>query len=289
MAPRESSIMPQVLLRNGDWQRDLPDHRDFAPASNPVRRALGRLRPAAKRDRDAAQVDWREYCPPVADQEPHPTSVAAACIAMVQYFERRASGRVIEPSRAFVDKNARRARGGGSGGVSLRMALKAMVRFGVPPEAHWPSTAANLAVEPPAFTYSFARDFDNVRYCKLDCPDSSGAESLGSLRRFVAAGFVCVLGFPLSNAVRQTAEIPLPTIYDAILGGQAAAVVGYDDERRIRSEKGALLIRASWGRQWGEEGYGWLPYAYVRRGLAVDIWTLLKRDWLRSGEFFTPR
>jgi hypothetical protein len=282
------STMPHALLGIGDWQRDLPDHRDFAPASNPVRRALRRLRPPAKGDRGVAHVDWREFCPPVGEQEPFSTDVAEACIAMVQYFERRASGRLIEPSRAFVDKNARRLIGGGPGGLSLRATLKGMIRFGLPPESQWPTTPANLAAEPPAFTYRFAREFEKVRYCRLDGPDCSPSESLANLRRFVAAGFVCVLGFPLSSAVSQCADIPFPTLSDSIRGGRAAAVIGYDDERRIRSDKGALLIRGTWGRQWGEDGYGWLPYSYVHRELAVDIWTLLKRDWLRSGEFFAP-
>jgi C1A family cysteine protease len=75
---------------------------------------------------------------------------------------------------------------------------------------------------------------------------------------------------------------------DSVSFGHALAVVGYDDTLRIRSDKGALLVRNSLGRGWGEEGYGWLPYSYVRTRLAVDAWTLLKRGWLRSGEFFAP-
>jgi C1A family cysteine protease len=65
--------------------------------------------------------------------------------------------------------------------------------------------------------------------------------------------------------------------------------VGYDDKLRIRSDKGALLVRNSWGADWGDGGYGWLPYEYVRQQLAVDFWTLLKPSWLKSGEFESPR
>jgi C1A family cysteine protease len=56
--------------------------------------------------------------------------------------------------------------------------------------------------------------------------------------------------------------------------------VDYDDARVIGDDKanpkttGALLIRNSWGSSWGWHGYGWLPYQYVLRGLAVDFWML---------------
>jgi hypothetical protein len=292
--------MSHALVAGGDWQRDLPDHRDYTPSSNPIRRALRRLRPVCKQGPTASKVDWREYCPPATETEPLAASGSRACVAMAQYFERRSSGRLIEPSLAFVDRNARRLTGSGSMGelaggstdlarrVSLRATLKAMIQFGLPPKSLWPSCEVHFASEPPAFAYSFTRAIAKARYCRLDGAECSGAESLSNLRQFLAAGFVCVLGFPLSNAEVQAGEIPFPTLADSIRGGQTAAVVGYDDDRRIRSDKGALLILAGRGRQWELDRYGWLPYSFVRQRLAVDIWTLLKRNWLQSGEFSAP-
>src|SRR5437868_5175778 len=46
-ASPKDSTMPHALASEGHWQRDLPDHRDYSPASNPIRRGLGRLRPIA--------------------------------------------------------------------------------------------------------------------------------------------------------------------------------------------------------------------------------------------------
>ncbi len=281
--------MPSMFLREGDWLPDLPDHRDLLPASNSIRRLLRRLR-SGLHECCPKSVDWREYFSPVVEQGEFATSVAHSGVALVQYFERRATGRLLKPSRAFLDKNARRlaAAGSGQGGASLRQAMKAIVRFGLPPERLWPYGEGSLSAEPPAFAYSYAREFAKIRYCRLDPSGESRQVVLERMRRFLAAGFCFAIGFPLVASAGESAEIPFPSLHDSVGAGQAVVALGYDDQRRIRSNKGALLIRNSWGRQWGEDGYGWLPYSYVLRGLAIDAWTLLERRWLRSGEFSLP-
>ena len=73
--------------------------------------------------------------------------------------------------------------------------------------------------------------------------------------------------------------------------GHAVIAVGYNDSLEIenwRNEKktvGALLIRNSWGTGWGDEGYGWLPYAYVLKGFTNDWWSLHKNEWIDTDQF----
>jgi C1A family cysteine protease len=61
--------------------------------------------------------------------------------------------------------------------------------------------------------------------------------------------------------------------------------VGYDDNRKIGDKKGAIKIRNSWGTDWGEGGYGWLPYAYIEAGLADDFWSLFKANYVPTNQF----
>jgi C1A family cysteine protease len=80
-------------------------------------------------------------------------------------------------------------------------------------------------------------------------------------------------------------------VISQIDGGHAVVAVGYDAKILIKNEmwdkdtKGALFIRNSWGVEWGEKGYGYLPYDYVTTGLAEDCWTLIQQGWIDTGQF----
>ena len=88
----------------------------------------------------------------------------------------------------------------------------------------------------------------------------------------------------------QKGYIPYPNQKDRREGGHAVVAVGYDDQKVIENidgakSTGALLIRNSWGADWGKGGYGWLPYEYVLTGLTADWWSLLKSEWFETGQF----
>ena len=53
------------------------------------------------------------------------------------------------------------------------------------------------------------------------------------------------------------------------LGGHAVMAVGYDEEKEM------LLVRNSWGKEWGDKGHFWMPYDYIRKTKnCADFWTI---------------
>jgi C1A family cysteine protease len=281
-----SGFMPAGL----GWQRDLPDPRDLSPSEPCVRDLLrGLRRPRPARGGAPAALDLREYFPPAGDQQTLQSCCAHACAGLAGYFVRRSFGRALHGSALFLYQTARRLAGAPDDrGVGLRATLKALLRFGLPPEQFCPYDVARFAEEPAAFLYSFGNEVRPALYVRLDARQAPGREALRSVKSFLAAGFPSAFGFTVFSSASAGADLPAPTAFDSVRGGQAVVAVGYDDGYRIRSTRGALLVRNSWGRAWGDGGYGWLPYAYFEEGLAADAWTLLGPDWLASGEFERP-
>lgn len=268
------------------WIPDLPDPRDFTPEHEQIAPLLHSLRPSRKKA-IPKRVDLRQdadgtYFSPAEDQGPLACSAVFACLALVEYFERRTLGHTFEPSHLFLYKMARKIRGlSGDSGIDLRSTFKALIRYGVPPAHFWPYDPATFDNEPHDLSLlGFTREFASLRYIRLDPPGTPGATVLQTVKSFLASRFPIAFGFSVPSSLSSEADIPYRPTFDTIRGGQAAVAVGYDDEHRTAT-KGALLIRSSWGEAWGKEGYGWLPYLHIEGRLARDFWTPLRDDWLR--------
>ena len=303
--------MDACLWKRGlGWVRDLPDFRDFRVDTDKVPLKLqklgqedsvkvmlkkvglgGRLRASLP-----AKTDLRPWCSDIEDQGSLGSCTANAGVGLVEYFEKKAFGKHVDASRLFLYKVTRNLlHWTGDTGAYLRTVMSAMILFGVPPEEYWPYEIDRFDEEPPSFLYAYAQNYQAISYYRLDPPGTDAEDLLKQVKQHLAADLPSMFGFTVYNSISQadeTGRIPLPTDGEKILGGHAVAAVGYDDNLKIKNSdrggvetKGAFLIRNSWGTVWGEKGYGWLPYEYVRRGLAVDWWSLLKNEWVNTGEF----
>ncbi|HEX9317742.1 MAG TPA: C1 family peptidase, partial [Nitrososphaeraceae archaeon] len=203
-----------------------------------------------------------KWCSPIEDQKSLGSCTANAGVGMVEYFEKRADGKYIDASRLFLYKVTRNLLNfKGDTGAFLRSAMGAITLFGVPPEEHWPYDIEKFDEEPPAFCYSFAKNFQAINYVRLDPSGIQKDVLLKSIKNNIAKGFPCMFGFTVYNSIQQggtTGKIPYPCDGEKVEGGHAIMAVGYDDKMAVKNEtcdietKGALLIRNSWGVEWGE-------------------------------------
>jgi C1A family cysteine protease len=292
------------------WLPDYPDFRDYTLKQSEVSRRLkqiGDKKPVKnvvkelgiekpKKGGVKASVDLREWCSPIEDQEEIGSCTAHAGVGVLEYYERRAHGTYIDASRLFLYKVTRRLMHlGGDTGASIRSTMKAMVLFGVPPEEYWPYLTDHFDEEPPAFCYAFAQNYQALQYFRLDPMGTPRDELLKQIKACLGAGLPAMFGFTVFSsrhqALKNKGKIPFPCRGEEIEGGHAVIAVGYDDKLKIKNDicghetKGAVLIRNSWGTDWGEDGYGWLPYEYILKGIAVDWWVLFKNEWIDTKKF----
>ncbi len=247
------------------WIPDLADHRDLKYV---VPREVASALPPA--------VDLRPGCPPVYDQGKLGSCSANAIAAAIEFEQRKLkTPQQFIPSRLFVYYNERVLLNtvDADSGSPLRGGMKTVNHIGVCPEdqqgdpANWPYDVTQYTTRPPDACYAAAQHVRALRYQRLD-------HALGALKGCLAEGYPFVFGFTVyenfeSILVKDTGVAPLPAQDERVIGGHAVMAVGYDDARA------ALLVRNSWGPDWGDKGYFYLPYDYIfNRGLARDFWTI---------------
>ncbi len=242
-------------------------------------------------------VDLSYWCSPIEDQGSLNACTACAGVGLLEYFAKRTFGEFEDLSTLFLYKAARDLRQRfGDVGAPLRDTMRSMILFGVPPEQYWPYQPENVDEEPPALCYSYAQNYQTLKYFRLDRADISTRDLLLKVKAVLAAGFPCMFGFTAYTSIYEEENvkngfIPFPNRKrDRVAGGHAVMAVGYNDFKPLpypdgTERSGALLIRNSWGREWGLGGYGWLPYDYVLNGLTGDWWSLLKAEWFGQGYF----
>jgi len=105
-----------------------------------------------------------------------------------------------------------------------------------------------------------------TQYVSLDA-------DLTQLKTCLASGSPFVFGIRLYPSfetadVAHTGFVPMPAEDEAQIGGHALVAVGYDDLGRN------FIVRNSWGADWGDAGYCYLPYGYITNSLASDFWAI---------------
>lgn len=269
-APQGFSGSKVKTARYG-WLPDRPDQRDFTYAVS-ARMAVS-LPPS---------IDLRDQCPPIYDQGQIGSCTANAIAGALQFGMMKQGQDAFVPSRLFIYYNERAMENTIpiDAGAFLRDGIKSVASQGDCSESDWPYVATpadpstNLfpagsppVTQPPETCYAEAVKHEAISY-------RSVTQNAADMKGCLAEGFPFVVGFSVyesfeSQAVKDTGNVPMPQSGEAVVGGHAVLVVGYDDGERL------FICRNSWGPDWGDAGYFYMPYAYLLdSNLAQDFWTI---------------
>lgn len=251
---------------------------DYADEANAFQHATLRL--AAVTKELPAKADLAEHSPEILSQGKLGACVAHAIVEGWQISRRVHNwkkGRlsyftglkVFRPSRLYVYWNAKVVEGTpprSDSGCTVHGALKGVEAQSLCREDLWEYRPQNFGVQPPAKCYSDATTHGKSPYTKV-------FQSLNTIKESIASGNPVIFGAVLfescyTRRVAHTGVIPLPDKErDAITGGHCMLLVGYDDNTRL------FKLQNSWGRIWGDSGFGYIPYDYVLdRELCGDFW-----------------
>lgn len=263
------------------WRPDIPDFRDLLPESPEI---LKLLPPASLPDGTLpVSVNLSEYL-----LEYSSSSFATACPAsivcakLVEYFNYRCTGRIEPLCAQFVTRTANSKHHCDSS--SIRANLKAIRRFGIPPLSVVQSSHAHHDALLEKIQFGCAHEFQSMHYFRMGY-HCDAHPPVRPLKVWLARGFPIAFGFSVPTSLDCEGYIEYRPTFDAIQGGAAALLVGFDD-KQISASRGAFRVYCPWGTEWGEQGLGWLPYTFAERRMALDFWTIISPEWATSGELF---
>lgn len=114
---------------------------------------------------------------------------------------------------------------------------------------------AAISEKPSEVALAQAKKHIITRYCKLTLDNG-----LADLKLSLSKGFPVVFGIMVPKSFYLTPAngvFTLPPPNEIRLGGHALLAVGYDDEKQH------FIVRNSWGEEFGDKGYCYIPYDFI--------------------------
>jgi len=247
-----------------NYKRDPDDERDFLLTSK-FKNLLEAESTLPER------VDHTSDMSPIKDQGQLGSCVGFAVSAMKECQEKkehdeemakgkRGRPKIYDYSEAWIYWNSKKIDPWpNEEGTSIRYALKVLQKIGVPTEKGWPYKDVGDIGEPTKWADLVARWALIDSYWRVD--------TLTGLRLALINGPVPI-GIPCFYEiffVGSDGLVKYPANPDEIYGGHAVCAVAYNNRTQL------VKFKNSWGKGWGADGYGYLPYKYISDFL-WDAW-----------------
>jgi C1A family cysteine protease len=216
-------------------------------------------------------VDLRTttFAPSVLDQGQLGSCTANACSNALKFLLKKQKLSVWQPSRLYIYWFSRFLEGttNEDSGCQIRDVMTAIHTYGACDEKLLPYNINRFKTRPSnSCVRSATPHIKNFKYLSVSNNETS-------LKNCLAAGFPIVFGFDVyesfeTQAVATTGIVPMPdTSKEELLGGHCVCIYGYDDVKK------QYLVMNSWGAGWGQKGFFYAPYDFIKL-YGSDFWTL---------------
>jgi C1A family cysteine protease len=265
-----AGIFNPSLLGKYRWLPDPPDARDQLYQLN----TSLTLAPA---------VDLRQFCSPIEDQGNIGSCTGNAIAGQIELIQRKTNaGSGKDVSRLFIYYEERVLMGSVrfDSGAYIRDGIKVVNKKGAPLESLWPYNTARFASKPPnaAYTDALRRKVTGYQRCT----------NFAAVKNAVAAGNPVTIGFTVYSSFEGawadipsgqsgSGMMPFPSVAtEQELGGHAVCIVGYNDNMPVAGRaNGRFIVRNSWGTNWGDNGYFYMPYDVIKDArMSSDFWLI---------------
>lgn len=210
-------------------------------------------------------VDLRPAVSPVYNQLTLPSCTSVAVVSLLEHLELRGTGKYT-PLSALYLYNHTRAWQGNLGkrpdGAWGREVLNALDVWGCATEYEFPYDPKGWGAMPTALwnVKPYQRKIERV-------PLKSREAMLNSLN----AGYGFIMPIAVYDHIYQyyhsrVANTGMSSIAEhgeRIVGNHTVFVCGYKFDDEVGAGGGRWLCKNSWGKEWGYDGYFWLPFSSV--------------------------
>jgi C1A family cysteine protease len=181
----------------------------------------------------------------------------------------------FQPSRLFFYYQERKIYGtvNSDSGADVVDGENYVQKNGICSEQSWPYNIQKYAVAPPANCYNEAKQHKIVNYLII----SIDKNLLTNIKSYISQNKPVLIAIAVYDSFESekasiSGIIPMPnTTTETSLGGHEVCIVGYDDSRQM------FTVLNSWGYNWGDKGFGYIPYNYLTNpelGLEFTIFTI---------------
>ncbi|MCB1179993.1 MAG: hypothetical protein KDK36_20615 [Leptospiraceae bacterium] len=208
------------------------------------------------------KVDLRKYMTEVENQSQSNSCTANSVAGAYEYLAKRYLGEdSYDVSRLFIYYIARKLGYGENAeiedkGSSSFYAIKGLEKYGACSEETWPFDLEKINEEPSEEAYEEAANFLVEDYAYVPV-------NLDLWKSCLAEGNPIIFGvktYKSFSSHRKKGLVPVPSPKEAQAekhGRHAMLCVGYSDKEQV------FIVRNSWGSDWGDNGYCYIPYSYV--------------------------